>query len=82
MALSQLDTEAKNMAHDIETDLNIRDHVIFALAKTPIGQETTKVIIKTANPASVETLLKFNFRDSYKGMTRVADGYEFTFGAK
>lgn len=70
------------MAHDIETDLAIRDHVIIALTKTPIGQDTTKVIIKTSNPASVETLLKFNFRDSYKGMTRVADGYEFTFGAK
>jgi hypothetical protein len=69
------------MAHDIDTDLNIRDHVIYALAKTPIGQDTTKVIIKTATPTSIEALLKFNFRESYKGMTKVADGYEFTFGA-
>jgi hypothetical protein len=69
------------MAHDIETDLAIRDHVIIQLAKTPIGQNTTTVFIKTHTPTGVESLLKFNFRESYKGMTKVADGYEFTFGA-
>ena len=70
------------MTHTDEFNIDLIDSVILMMAKAHPGIDSCEIDVDTTNPQEVESLLLFNFPQSYKQYTPTTDGaYTFEFSA-